>query len=169
MISKVRPNGIVARFVIVAAAGVVLYAPASLTAPQSGAPDISLDYEFFKTRVQPIYLKQRSPDHARCYTCHVRTRKGPRGFSLEPLSPGSNFWTEEQSRRNFQMISRLVVPGRLEASMFPMHPLAPEAGGLLVDDAPHSGGRQFESQNDPDFQTIAEWIRGQKAQGSSAP
>jgi YVTN family beta-propeller protein len=36
-----------------------------------------------------------------------------------------------------------------------LHPLAPEAGG----DAFHSGGRQFESQNDPDWLTIADWVR----------
>ena len=159
MNSKVRPKRIVARFVILAAAGVALYVPASFPAPQSGAQKISLDYEFFKTRVEPIYLKKRSPDHARCIACHVKT-KHPRGMSLEPLSPGNDSWTEEESRRNFLTVSKLVVPGRLEASMFPMHPLAPEAGG---DVHVHNGGRQFESQDDPDFKTIADWIRGQKA------
>jgi len=29
----------------------------------------SLDYTFFKERVQPIFLKKR-PGHARCVTCH---------------------------------------------------------------------------------------------------
>jgi YVTN family beta-propeller protein len=36
-----------------------------------------------------------------------------------------------------------------------IHPLAPEAGG----DPFHSGGYQFQSQNDPDWLTIAEWVR----------
>lgn len=36
-----------------------------------------------------------------------------------------------------------------------MHPLAPESGG----EAFHSGGRQFASQNDPDFLKIAEWVK----------
>jgi YVTN family beta-propeller protein len=35
------------------------------------------------------------------------------------------------------------------------HPLAPEAGG----DAFHSGGRQFETQNDPDWLILAAWVR----------
>ena len=165
MISNVHRKRNFAFFVIVAAAAVALYAPASFTAPQSDAPKISLDYEFFKTRVEPIYLKKRSADHARCIACHVKS-KHPRGLSLEPLSPGNDFWTEEESRRNFLTVSKLVVPGKLEASMFPMHPLAPESGGDAVH--PHSGGRQFETQNDPDFQTIAEWIRGAKADDSSA-
>ncbi len=170
MISKVRPNRVAASLVVVAAAA-ALYAPVSFTAAQSDVQKTStaaksLDYEFFKTRVQPIYLKMRSADHVRCIVCHVKTRH-PRGLSLEPLTPGSDSWTEEQSRRNFATVSKLVVPGNLTASMFPMHPLAPEAGGDAR--AVHSGGRQFESQDDPDFQTIAEWIRGQKAGGSSAP
>ncbi len=42
----------------------------------------------------------------------------------------------------------------------------PEAGG---DVRVHNGGRQFESQDDPDFKIMAAWVRGQKAGGSSAP
>jgi len=40
-----------------------------------------------------------------------------------------------------------------------MHPLAPEAGG---DSPVHQGGRQFFSRDDPDWQTLAEWVRGKK-------
>ncbi len=179
MISKVRLKRISAGFVV--AAGVALYAPAPFAAGQSaGAPAAqaasasrpTLDYEFFKTRVEPIFLKRRSPDHARCYSCHERSRHGGRILSLETLSPGSSFWTEEQSRRNFQIVSKLVVPGTPLSSMLLLHPLAPDAGGDVDDGDPdelHSGGRQFESQNDPDWQTMAEWVRGQKASGSSAP
>jgi hypothetical protein len=35
-----------------------------------------------------------------------------------------------------------------------IHPLAPEAGGDLF----HSGGRQFESKNDPDWKILAQWL-----------
>ena len=118
-----------------------------------------VDFEFFKTRVEPIFLKKR-PGHARCYVCHAESRTP---FLLEKLSPGSTFWTEEQSRRNFQNVSQLVAPGDPTLSVLLMHPLAPEAGG----DPVHNGGRQFTSQNDPDWLTLAEWVRGQKAGGSS--
>lgn len=170
MVSKIDPERIAAIFVI--ASAVALYTPAPFVAAQSaGAPAgpaasesaKALDYEFFKTRVEPIFLKRRSPNHARCYACHEK-RKHLSGLALEPLSPGRKFWTEEQSRRNFETVSKFAVPGNLNASMFPMHPLAPEAGGDLH---VHAGGRQFESQDDPDFQTIAGWIGGKKAGGSS--
>lgn len=114
----------------------------------------TLDYEFFKTRVEPIFLKRR-PGHARCYVCHEEANHA---LKLVKLSPGATNWTEEQSRRNFEVVSQLVTAGEPLNSMLLLHPLAPEAGG----DAFHSGGRQFESQNDPDWKTIADWIRGAK-------
>ena len=75
------------------------------------------------------------------------------------LSPGATTWDEAQSRLNFEAVSRLVTPGEPLASRLLMHPLEPAAGG----DEFHNGGRQFTSQDDPHFQTIAAWVRGQKA------
>jgi hypothetical protein len=83
----------------------------------------------------------------------------PRLDKLAKLSPGNTTWTEEESRRNFDTVSQLVTPGDPLGSTLLHHPLAPEAGG----DAFHSGGRQFESQNDPDWQTLADWVRGRKS------
>jgi len=110
-----------------------------------------LDFDIFKNTIQPIFLKHRL-GHARCYGCHVLTN---RAFHLEPLAPGATEWTEEQSRKNFQSVSQLVVPGHPESSLFLLHPLAAEAGG----DAFHSGGRQFASYDDADFVTLVEWVR----------
>jgi hypothetical protein len=128
--------------------------------PASGAASSSaeapaLDYEFFKTRVEPIFLKKR-PTHARCYACHEEANHA---LKLAKLSPGNTTWTEEESRHNFDTVSQLVTPGDPLGSMLLHHPLAPEAGG----DAFHSGGRQFESQSDADWQTLADWVRGRKA------
>jgi len=119
----------------------------------AGAHAQSLDYEYFKTSVEPIFLKKR-PGHARCYVCHAD--RSNNAFRLEKLSAGSKFWSEEQSRRNFEMASRLVVPGKPEASLLLLHPLAPEAGGSAY----HSGGRQFETRNDAEWKTIARWVSG---------
>jgi len=119
----------------------------------AGAQAQSLDYEYFKTSVEPIFLKKR-PGHARCYVCHAD--RSNNAFRLEKLSAGSKFWSEEQSRRNFEMASRLAVPGKPEASLLLLHPLAPEAGGSAY----HSGGRQFETRNDAEWKTIARWVSG---------
>ena len=107
-------------------------------------------FESFRAVVEPIFLKER-PEHARCYGCHS---EGNRAFHLVKLSAGNAAWTEEQSRLNFQNVLQLVAPGDPTSSRLLMHPLAPESGG----EAFHSGGRQFASQNDPDFLKIAEWV-----------
>src|SRR5690348_12935669 len=124
----------------------------------SAASNEVFDFDFFKSKVEPIFLKER-PGHARCYACHSDPN---RVFHLERLSEGGTEWTEEQSLRNFQTVTKLVAPGDPRSSLLLIHPLAPEAGG----DAFHSGGRQFETQNDPDWLTIAEWVRGARTASS---
>jgi mono/diheme cytochrome c family protein len=116
----------------------------------------SLDFEFFRRQVQPIFLEKR-PGYTRCVVCHTGNGTGV-GF-LQPLSQGATTWNDEQSRRNFEAVSKLVTPGEPLKSRLLLHPLEPSAGG----DEFHNGGRQFTSQNDPQFQTIAAWVRGKTA------
>ena len=126
---------------------------AALALAPSLSPQTPLDFEFFKARVQPVFLLKR-PGHARCYVCHSTGTT----FRLERLSPGAAAWNDEQSHRNFDSVRRLVVPGDPQASRLLTHPLAPEGGG----DPFHSGGKHWQSQNDPEWQTLAAWVRGQK-------
>ena len=132
----------------------MIAAAAGLLAAPALAADAVLDYEFFKTRVEPIFLKKR-PEHVRCYVCHSENNSA---FRLAKLPGGGKFWTEEQSRRNFEVVSHLVIPGDTANSRLLLQPLAPEAGG----NAYHSGGRQFATRNDPDWKTLARWVSGQK-------
>jgi hypothetical protein len=124
--------------------------------PALPAPAPSLDYNFFKETVQPIFLAKR-PGPARCITCH--SHGSP---SLQPLSPGAVTWNEEQSKKNFAMWKLFVVPGNPQKSPMLLHPLAIEAGG----DRFHAGGRHWKSQNDPEWQTLAAWVNGQTIGGS---
>jgi len=123
-----------------------------------------LDYQFFKTKVEPIFLKKRSDEHARCYVCHQMAHHGGGPLSLQMLPSGASFWTEEQSRQNFETVSKLVVPGKPDLSLFLRMPLAPEAGGLADT---HQGGRQFASKDDPDWKNMEAWVLGKKAEDSS--
>jgi hypothetical protein len=113
----------------------------------------SLDYEFFKAKVEPVFLAKRA-GHARCVVCHT-FNNAP--FHLVRLSAGSTSWTEEQSRRNFQLIQKVAQPG-FEGSKLVVHPLAEEAGG----DPHHGGGQQFASKQDPDWQTLNAFVQGAK-------
>ena len=111
----------------------------------------TLNYEFFKAKVEPIFLFKR-PGHARCVVCHTANHVP---LHLVPLSPGSTTWNEEQSRQNFELVQRVVVPGSMESPLL-RHPLAQQAGG----DPAHGGGKHFSSQDDPEWLTLKAWVFG---------
>jgi hypothetical protein len=112
----------------------------------------SLDFDAYKSRVEPIFLKKR-PGHARCVVCHEANNSA---FRLQQRPQGASGWTEDQSRKNFESISKLVTPGNPDKSRLLLHPLAHDAGGDLF----HNGGDQFTSKDDPDWKAIADWVRG---------
>jgi hypothetical protein len=121
---------------------------------QSGtaAGTATLDYEFFKAKVQPIFLARR-PGHARCIACHGQGTT----LRLQPLSPGTTAWNEEESRKNFEAVQR-VAQGGLKSRLL-VHALEEQAGG----DFYHNGGKHWSSQNDPEWQTLKSWVLGQPA------
>lgn len=127
--------------------------PASVVSP--------LDYDTFRTKVQPILTSARK-GNARCTACH--TRGGGNAY-LEPLPPGSTTYTEEQSRRNFERVSRLVVPGEPLKSPLLVNPLEHEAGGSHW----HGGGKHWHSQNNPEWQTLAAWVKSRGTAAAAPP
>jgi hypothetical protein len=133
--------------VCVLALGAVLAWPAR----QPVSAQASLDYDYFKARVQPIFLTKR-PGHARCISCHASGTP----LRLQPLTPGSTTWSEEDSRKNFQTIQRVAFAGNARSRLL-VHPLEETAGG----DFYHSGGKHWTSQADPEWQTLRNWVMGQ--------
>ena len=111
----------------------------------------ALDYEFYKARVQPLFLEKRVGS-ARCVTCHA----GSTTLRLQRFTPGSTTWTEEQTRQNFEAVKAMVVPGSPGASRLLRHPLARKAGG----DVFHGGGQHWMTKDDPDWQVLAAWVNG---------
>ena len=112
-----------------------------------------LDFETFRTRIQPIFLARRG-DHARCYACHSQGTP----LRLQELSAGATAWNDEQSRANFQAIARVVVPGQPMLSRLLLMPLAHEAGGTAF----HPGGKHFTTLEDPEVKTLVAWINNLK-------
>ena len=112
-----------------------------------------LDYEVFKSTVQPMLLEKK-PGHARCYVCHHTGTN----FRLQDLSPGAKAWNEEQSQKNFEMAKRFVLPGVPAKSRLLTMPLSHEAGGTTF----HPGGKHWETQNDPQWKALADWVNGKK-------
>ena len=78
---------------------------------------------------------------------------------FQALSPGATTWNDEQSRRNFLAVQARVIPRDLASSKLLVHPLLSEGGG----DFYHSGGKHWNSFLDPEWQTLANWVCGRKA------
>lgn len=141
------------------AAGVALMVPAPSATAQS------LDFQIYRTRVEPIFSKLRKANGpgGACFMCHSYVNSL---FRLQPVSPDSMAWSEDQSRRNFEAVSRLVTPGEPLKSRLLLHPLAEEAGG----DAIHAGGKHWLSRDDPEWRTLADWVKSAaSAAGTAAP
>src|SRR6266700_5212812 len=80
---------IVVACVALAAAGAPTPAQSQGAAPLGAAA--KLDYDFFKGKVQQVFLTKR-----------------PAPFHLVSLSPGATSWNEEQSRQNFELVQRVA-------------------------------------------------------------
>jgi hypothetical protein len=124
----------------------------AMAAPAVAQQKPTLDFGFYRSRVEPVFLAKKE-GHTRCVVCHADANNN---FRLE--RPGAGGWTEEQSRKNFEMVSKLVNPGDPGTSILTQHPLAPEAGGHVY----HSGGRQFASKDDPDWKVLVQFVNGAK-------
>jgi hypothetical protein len=127
-------------------------------AVNTGAADSTkgLDYEFYKESVEPIFIRYRGgfvgADTA-CVACHTVQANAPLGLVPLVEENGEVFWTEEQSRQNFENVAMLVNPSAPETSRLLMAPLAPIAGGES-----HSGGIFWDSPDHSEYRLIAEWI-----------
>src|SRR5215510_9349496 len=100
----------------------VPFAAMLLQQPAPSTP--SLDFEYFKAKVQPIFTTKR-PDHAKCVSCHITGTP----MRLQPLASGSATWTDEESRKNFDTVRARIIAGNPLKSKLLTHPLAEEAGG----------------------------------------
>jgi hypothetical protein len=133
------------RLTLVCAAMISLCAGSAALA---AAPATALNYDFFKAKVQPIFLEKRA-GHARCVVCHG----GANNALHLAVLPASGQWSEEDTKNNFAAVSALVNRADPANSRLLIHPLAPEAGGDMF----HSGGRQFGSKDDPDWKILAQF------------
>jgi len=144
----------VALLLLLVAALLTQPASIALQAQEPGSTAGSaLDFEFFKTKVQPIFLAKRD-GHTRCVSCHSKGTP----MRLQALSPGASTWNEEQSRKNFQVVVTRVVPYNLLQSRLLVQPLVSEGGGTFY----HSGGKHWNSFLNPEWQTLANWVCGRK-------
>ena len=118
-------------------------------APQAPAASSGLDFDLYKSKVEPL-LAEKRPGHARCITCHSTGT----AFRLQPLPKRRTAYTDEESRKNFAAVARFVLPGVPLKSRLLVMPLAHEAGGTEF----HPGGKHWESQSDAEWKALAAWV-----------
>ncbi len=134
-------------------------ASASAAPAASIPPPPEVDFDFFESCVQRIFLNPR-PGAVACATCHTG---GSNAFA-PPIPGGRTYWNEAESRRNFSVVMRFVKPGYPEQSHFLHNPLHPDGGGTPM----HGGGKRWESKDDPEWQELAAWVRGEN-RGTTCP
>src|SRR5712692_2685736 len=110
----------------------VLVALTSTSRPAAQAVP-SPDFEFFKSRVEPIFLKKR-PGHARWYFCHVvgsGANAADTVFHLEKLSPGLS--PTARNRQRYRL--------RSPAACLPL-PACPQPRPTAAPFLPHPSARR---------------------------
>jgi hypothetical protein len=117
------------------------------------APAPQVDFEFFRSCVQKVFTAPRD-GHIKCSNCHGT---GLAGFALVP-GGGRGAWSEGEARAAFHVIARLIVAGNPEKSRFLLKPLHPDGGGSYA----HNGPRRWQSRDDPEWQMLAAWVRGER-------
>ena len=120
------------------------------------APQPEVDFEFFRSCVQSVFANPREGQLS-CSRCHS---SGLIGFA--PAPGRGDVWSDEEAQRAYQLISRVITPGNPEQSRFLLKPLHPDGGGAYT----HNGPRRWQSRDDPEWQMLAGWVRGERI-GSS--
>jgi hypothetical protein len=115
-------------------------------------PAPELDFEFYRTCVKRMYDTPRY-GQLPCTDCHAG---GFTGFA--PSAANGTAWTEQEARRGFAAIQRLIVPGDPVQSRWLLKPLHPDGGGSYT----HNGVRRWQSRDDPEWQMMAAWVRGER-------
>jgi hypothetical protein len=116
------------------------------------APEPTLDFTFFRSCVQKVFATPRE-GHIKCAQCH---NGGLVGFAPPPQN--GKEWNDEEARRAYLALSRLIIPGNPEQSRFLLKPLHPDGGGSYA----HNGVRRWQTKTDPEWQMLAGWVRGEK-------
>lgn len=116
------------------------------------APEPAIDFEFFRSCVQQVFANPRE-GHIRCSNCHST---GLIGFAPAPQS--GDAWSDQEAKRAFSTITRLIIAGNPEQSRFLLKPLHPDGGGSYT----HNGPRRWQSRDDPEWRMLAAWVRGER-------
>ena len=139
------------RFLLAVAVVLAAVAPARAQQPAASPSSPTLDYDFFKARVQPMFTTKRD-GNARCVSCH--------GFGttmrLQGCRPAPRPGAKRTRARTSRSSNRGSLPENLRSAgcCCIRWPKAPAAT------THHDGGKHWTSKDDPEWQTLAAWVKG---------
>ena len=113
-------------------------------------------------RVLPLVRAERVRDAARRTHQVQQLPRGRADWLRSVPGEGRTTWNEEEARQAFRVIARLIVAGNPVQSRFLLKPLHPDGGGSYA----HNGVRRWQNRDDPEWQMLAAWVRGER-KGSS--
>ncbi len=122
--------------------------------------EVAVDFQYYRSCVHPGVLSVGNYGQLSCTSCHAG---GLAGFA--PRSASGGTLTEAEARQGFEVLQRLIVPGDPDRSRFLLKPLHPDGGGSYA----HNGVRRWQNRNDPEWQTLAAWIRGEVTGSECSP
>lgn len=135
----------------------------SLTGAQVSMADVPFDFNYFTAFVQPLFVKKYGSNS--CVDCHSTAQSSYNKFRLLPPGPDGKY-TLKQSRINF--VSVLAVINRKDPmrSALLLKPLDPRTQEGSIRGMSHDGGVFWHNQYDPDFEIVADWLKGAKLEDS---
>ncbi len=131
----------------------------ALSGQKVSAADVPYDFNYFTAFVQPLFVKKYRGEA--CVDCHTPQANASGAFRI--LAPDADGrYTLAQSRTNF--VSMLAVINRPDPMKSPLllKPLDPRTQEGKLRGVTHDGGVFWANQYDPDFEIVADWLKGAK-------
>ncbi|HEX5481132.1 MAG TPA: hypothetical protein VFZ08_00735 [Terriglobia bacterium] len=131
----------------------------SLTGAKISMSDVPFDFNYFTAFVQPLFVKKYGG--GACVDCHTPQRNSSGKFRI--LAPGPDGrYTLEQSRTNFASVLAVIDRQDPMKSKLLLKPLDPTTREGTLRGMHHDGGVFWHDQYDPNFEIVADWLKGAK-------
>jgi hypothetical protein len=131
----------------------------SLTGETVSMGKVPFDFNYFTAFVQPLFLKKYGS--AACVNCHTPESNVSGRFRILAPGPGGRY-TIEQSRVNFASVLAVIDRKDPMKSKLLLKPLDPTTREGTLRGLNHDGGVFWHNQFDPDFEIVADWLKGTK-------
>lgn len=131
----------------------------SLTGGKVSMGSVPFDFNYFTAFVQPLFTKKYSG--GACVDCHTPESNSSGRFRIFAPGPGGRY-TLAQSRVNFVSVLSVIDRSHPAGSKLLLKPLNPTTREGDLRGMHHDGGVFWQSQYDPDFEIVADWLKGAK-------